>query len=193
LRRAFGTANNINASVDYYKVLGLKNSADEDQIKKNFYELAKKYHPDSTEGLCPQTKLYYEENFKKISNAYEVLSDKEKKEKYDELRVFDKSMKAHGSNGGSASAPGTDFKAENTWSYTYDSKGNKRKTYAYDESESQPKYQNTSSKRSASPGAGFHSTAYGKYQYDSDKDALWKFGLGTFAVVSSISLLTAGF
>lgn len=45
-------------------------------------------------------------------------------------------MKAHGgSTTGAAAAPGSDFKAENTWSYTYDSKGNKRKTYAYDESE----------------------------------------------------------
>lgn len=100
-------------------------------------------------------------------------------------------MKAHG---GSASVPGSDFKAENTWSYTYDSRGNKRKTYAYDDTETHSQYQkNTSSKRSTSQGAGFHSTAYGKYQYDSDKDALWKFGLGTFAVISTISLLTAGF
>lgn len=103
-------------------------------------------------------------------------------------------MKVHGSSG-AASTPGSDFKAENTWSYTYDSQGNKRKTYAYDEGESQShvKYQATSSRRSSSPGAGFHSTTYGKYQYDSDKDALWKFGLGTFAVISGISILTAGF
>jgi hypothetical protein len=124
------------------------------------------------------------------------LSDKERKERYDELLVMNKSMKVHGASG-AAAVPGSDFRAENTWTYTYDAQGNKRKNYAYDESDHQYSkgYHHTSSRggRSSSPGAkGFHTTSYGKYQYDTDKDALWKFGLGTFAIISSISLVTAG-
>ena len=53
LRRAFATSKMNTTTIDYYSVLGLKSYANEDQIKKSFYELAKKYHPDSTEMLTP--------------------------------------------------------------------------------------------------------------------------------------------
>lgn len=107
--------------MDYYSILGLKTCANEEDIKKNFYDLAKKYHPDSTEGLSDQVKETYSEKFKKISNAYEVLSDKAKKEKYDEMRIINKSMKVHGAGAKASHAPNSEFRAENTWSYTYDS------------------------------------------------------------------------
>jgi curved DNA-binding protein len=65
-------------SEDYYKVLGVqKNSSDED-IKKSYRKLAMKYHPDHTKGDKEA-----EETFKKISEAYAVLSDKEKRKEYD--------------------------------------------------------------------------------------------------------------
>ena len=61
---------------NYYKILGLEVNATQEQIKKNFRELAKKTHPD-------KTKEDSEEEMIKINKAYEVLSDETSKEKYD--------------------------------------------------------------------------------------------------------------
>lgn len=63
---------------DYYKVLGVDKNATESQIKSAYRKLAKKYHPDLNGG---DEKA--QEKFKEISEAYEVLGDKEKKKKYD--------------------------------------------------------------------------------------------------------------
>ena len=63
---------------DYYQVLGVKKDASQDQIKKAYRKLAMKYHPDHSKGDKAA-----EEKFKKISEAYAVLSDKEKRKEYD--------------------------------------------------------------------------------------------------------------
>jgi molecular chaperone DnaJ len=63
---------------DYYEVLGLKKGASEDEIKKAFRKMAMKYHPDKNSGNKEA-----EERFKEINEAYSVLSDPEKKSKYD--------------------------------------------------------------------------------------------------------------
>ena len=64
---------------DYYEVLGLSKGASDDEIKKSYRKLAKQYHPD----LHPGDKEC-EERFKEIGEAYEVLSDPDKKQRYDQ-------------------------------------------------------------------------------------------------------------
>ncbi|MHA1369707.1 MAG: DnaJ domain-containing protein [Promethearchaeota archaeon] len=63
---------------DYYEVLGVSRDATQDEIKRAFRRLAKKYHPD----MNPNDKDA-EERFKEINEAYSVLSDREKRERYD--------------------------------------------------------------------------------------------------------------
>ncbi|MEA3230136.1 MAG: J domain-containing protein [Thermodesulfobacteriota bacterium] len=66
------------AETNYYKVLGVDKKATDEKIKKAYRKLAMKYHPDHTKGDKAG-----EEKFKKISEAYAVLSDKEKRKQYD--------------------------------------------------------------------------------------------------------------
>ena len=63
---------------DYYEVLGLKKGASEDEIKKAFRKMAMKYHPDRNPGDKTA-----EEKFMEVNEAYSVLSDPDKKSKYD--------------------------------------------------------------------------------------------------------------
>ncbi|MFM7191744.1 MAG: DnaJ domain-containing protein, partial [Microcystaceae cyanobacterium] len=87
---------------DYYAILGVSKSAQEDEIKKTFRKLALKYHPDRNPGDKAA-----EEKFKEISEAYEVLSDPEKRQKYDQFGQYWQQA-GQGGWGGQA-GPNVDF------------------------------------------------------------------------------------
>jgi len=81
---------------DFYKILGVERTATQDEIKKAFRKLAQKYHPDKNPGNKEA-----EARFKKISEAYDVLSDDEKRAKYDQLgRYYQQGGPTGGPTGG---------------------------------------------------------------------------------------------
>jgi molecular chaperone DnaJ len=68
---------------DFYKILGVSKDASEAELKKVYRKLAREFHPDSNQGNAKA-----EERFKEISEAYSVLSDKEQRAEYDQIRAM---------------------------------------------------------------------------------------------------------
>jgi molecular chaperone DnaJ len=73
----------VNGFKDYYKILGVSEKASQKEIKDAYRKLARKYHPDANPGDKDA-----EERFKEISEAYEVLSNPEKRKEYDQRKIF---------------------------------------------------------------------------------------------------------
>jgi len=69
---------------NYYSVLGINRDASQDEIKRAFRGLALRYHPDRN----PQDQKQVEERFKEINEAYQVLSDEDKRQRYDWLTTW---------------------------------------------------------------------------------------------------------
>ncbi len=96
-RRLFGAKESLDmAKRDYYEILGVGKNASDDEIKKAYRKLALKYHPDKNPGNKEA-----EEKFKEVSEAHEVLSDKQKRARYDQF--------GHAGVGGAGSAAGNPF------------------------------------------------------------------------------------
>ena len=96
---------------DYYAILGVSKTADASEIKRSFRKLARKYHPD----VNPDNKTA-EAKFKEVSEAYEVLSDADKRKKYDQFgQYWQQADRASGAApsgfGGPGGAGGFDFGA----------------------------------------------------------------------------------
>jgi molecular chaperone DnaJ len=87
---------------DYYKALGVPETATEQEIRRAYRKLAKQHHPDANPGS--------EDRFKEISAAYDVLSDDEKRKQYDEVRRL--GPVAGGFGGGDGSGAGFSFNTD---------------------------------------------------------------------------------
>src|SRR5579862_6956313 len=77
---------------DYYKVLGVSDTATDKEIGKAYRKLAKQFHPDANPGS--------EDRFKEVSAAYDVLGDPDKRKEYDEVRRLGPSTFGAAGNGG---------------------------------------------------------------------------------------------
>ncbi|HDP69770.1 MAG TPA: molecular chaperone DnaJ [Actinobacteria bacterium] len=87
---------------DYYEILGIDKNAKQEDIKKAYRKLARKYHPD---GVPEGEKKQAEEKFKEISEAYEVLGDLKKRQEYDQgVKFFESGFRP-----GADSGPGFSF------------------------------------------------------------------------------------
>ena len=85
---------------DYYEVLGVEKNATADDLKKAYRKLAIQYHPDKQQGKSDAEKKAAEEKFKEAAEAYNVLSDPDKRARYDQFGFAGEQMGGGGYGGG---------------------------------------------------------------------------------------------
>ncbi|KAK9870999.1 hypothetical protein WA026_009959 [Henosepilachna vigintioctopunctata] len=95
--RGFHTSTLLRAAKDYYKVLGVSQNASNAEIKKAYYKLAKKYHPDVNKDDPSASK-----KFQEVSEAYEILGDETKRKQFDQWGATAEQMGGMGGPTGSA-------------------------------------------------------------------------------------------
>ncbi len=83
-------------STDFYKTLGVERNCSEDDIKKSYRKLAMRWHPDKHSQESEENKKKAEEKFKEINQAYEILSNRDKRNKYDLLGDGDEFTQSEG-------------------------------------------------------------------------------------------------
>src|SRR4051812_11090761 len=89
---------------DYYQTLGVAREASEEDIRKAYRKLARKHHPD----LNPGDKAA-EDRFKKVQEAYDILSDTKKKQMYDQYGFYSENGMPAGGPGGAQQGPNMGF------------------------------------------------------------------------------------
>ena len=100
------------SNADYYKILGVSSEASVDEIKKSYRKLALQYHPDRQKADSDKSQA--EARFKEISEAYEVLSDTQQRQRYDLTRGLGAGgMGGMGGGGGMGGMGGFSFNAHN--------------------------------------------------------------------------------
>ncbi|XP_044748624.1 protein tumorous imaginal discs, mitochondrial isoform X2 [Coccinella septempunctata] len=108
--RSFHTSFSLNAK-DYYKILGVSQNANNAEIKKAYYKLAKKYHPDVNKDDPSAAS-----KFQEVSEAYEILGDETKRKQFDQWGATAEQMGGMGGPSASGRAYGPDSFSQ-SWSY----------------------------------------------------------------------------
>lgn len=195
--------------MDCYAVLKVKFNATDLEIKNSYYALAKQYHPDQSSNVTDELQQLNKEKFQRVQSAYEILSNPDKKYNYDIAYAarFNKmaAVMMRGKGANFSQKDRENYTAESEWSYTYDSQGNKRRNYTETSAETPGDAKKAwkdaqRAGRSGSPGsrqrsqsqsyynkgqgeARYSTASYGQHQYESGNDQLFKFGMGSFAMI----------
>lgn len=110
-----------NGSKDFYRVLGVSEKADQDEIRKAYRKLAKQFHPDANQGDPAAS-----DRFKEIGEAYSVLSNEEKRKQYDRMRklgAFDFSRTRAGAASGAGTGGRGGFRSAPEGGFSFDDIG----------------------------------------------------------------------
>jgi molecular chaperone DnaJ len=82
-----------------YKVLGVQKNATQPEIKKAYFALAKKYHPDAVKNATDKERQLAKERFAEIQNAYEILGDEKKRAQFDQFGTVGEGFPGGGQQG----------------------------------------------------------------------------------------------